>query len=185
MEFNSESFSNKKQVILLLGLIIFLLFLIKREKIHHKIEKFNKSKPAFVFESAKVIELKSGKSVWKFNVSKALINRIKNNLRLFGLQGYFIENEKNILEVITPKADLDLKYSNLHMYEGKMSTIDNPKKILTANKIIWISQKETLSASGNVKLIQDNMIVKSKLLMADNKFKKIKISGNPEITIEE
>lgn len=185
MEFESESFFNKKRLILIVIILIFLFFLIKREKIHKKITSTTERTPAFVFESAKVIELKKGKDIWKFNVSKAIINREKNKLKLYKLNGNFVKDGVRILEVNTPGADLDLKYSNLILFGGKISTLNAPKRILTADKITWISKEETLSGTGNVRLIQDNMMLKSSSFTADGNLKKIKVRGNPEVIIEE
>lgn len=169
----------------MLSVLILLLFLIKKEKINQKIDIINKQRNAFIFETAKVIELRYGKSIWKFDANKAVINRTKDTLQLYGLKGHFLENENNIIEITTPKALLDLRNSNLNMYGGKITTIYGPKKVLTADKITWISKEETLSGTGNVLLKQENMMLKSRSFIADNELKMIKISGEPEISIDE
>lgn len=185
MAFNYDFLIDKKRILIIIVICVLLFFLLKRQGIQQKIYSVDSPKPAFVFETAKVIELKKGKDIWRFNVTKAVINQNKNDVTLFGLDGHFVENEENILIIKTPKANLNLKNSNLFLYGAKISTSKGPIKTLTADKITWISKNETLSGTGNIELKQQNMVLKSGSFLADNKLNKIKIWGEPQIIIDQ
>lgn len=183
MEYNSNLIINKKKLILIISIVLISFFLIKKQKIEKKITKMEIPKPAFIFEKADVLELKKGKGLWRFNVAKAVIDRKKNMVQLFGLKGHFLEDKKEILEVVTPTANLNLRNSNLTMFKAEFITKEAPKKVLNGDVIVWESSEERISGTGNIKLKQANMVLLSNTFWADNKLDKVKIWGEPQIII--
>lgn len=172
-----------KKVIIIVSIVLLFFFLIKKQKVEKKIIEIETPKPAFIFEKANVLELKSGEGTWRFNVTKAVVNNQKNVVELFGMNGSFLENKKEILKVDSPTANLNLKNSNLTMYKAEFSTTREPKKVLKGDVIFWESSDEKMSGSGNIKLKQENMVLQSNNFLADNKLEKVKIWGEPQIII--
>lgn len=125
-----------------------------------------------------IIETNEEKKIWEIVAESGTYDKAMDKATLNNIKGNFYKNDEVVLSVEAPLAIYDSANKEVTLKNG--ATAANNKNVrVTANEINWAGQNKIITATGNVKINQDDkMLTTSDKSVFNTDFTYLKLSGN-------
>lgn len=117
------------------------------------IEKFDPP-TVMEYEGNTITEEKDGKIIWELTCDKLRVDSITQDMELIGVKGKFYEEDKT-WNLTAAKGIYDQTGKIIYV-EGDVVITNSDGAELLSDELIWLSEKEILTAIGNVKVTNDD-----------------------------
>jgi len=149
--------------------------------------KLNTEKPSAVKntedEKVKVSDLiitetNEGKKFWEIIAVSGNYDKKSDIITLKNVKGNFYKNDDVVLSVEAPLALYNSTKKEV-ILKNKARAANNKNVLITAKEICWAGKTDTITATGNVQITQDDkMKTLSDKSVFNSDFTNLKLSGN-------
>lgn len=164
-------------------LSIWVFFSDSGEKVKSNIENNAATTQKQEDENVKVTDLiitetNEGKKFWEVVAESADYDKGAAAMTLNSIKGNFYKNNEIVLSVEAPLAIYDSAKKEVILKNGARAA-NNKNVLITAKEIRWAGTTDTITATGNVRITQDNkMLTTSDKSVFNSDFTNLKLSGN-------
>ncbi len=121
---------------------------------------------------------RDGKKVWEFTVGESLEEGNKTLMK--DVKGRVFRSDGSFIDVVGERGTL-FKKSNDFILEGNVDAVLSTGGKLLADKVAWNDKKETITATGNVRIYRDGWVTTGDKATTTSAFKNIKMEGNAKL----
>ncbi len=173
--------------IIILGVLtilsIWVFFSDSSEKINVNTDKASSEKQTTEKENVTVSDLiitetNLGKKFWEVVAESGDYDKGTSKAILKNIKGNFYKNDIVVLSVEAPLAIYDSEKKEVILKNGAKAA-NNKNVLITAREIRWAGTTDTITATGNVKITQeDKLLTTSDKSVFNSDFTNLKLSGN-------
>lgn len=125
-----------------------------------------------------IIETKEGKKIWEVYATAGNYEKSMERIILDDIKGNFYKDNKVVLSVEAPLAVYNSAKKEIILKNGARAA-NNKNVLVTAKEICWAGTTDLITATGNVKITQDDkMMTTSDKSIFNSDFTNLKIIGN-------
>jgi len=125
-----------------------------------------------------ITETNEGKKFWEVIAVSGNYDKSLEKITLQNIKGNFYKNDVVVLSVAAPVAIYDSAKKEVTLKNGAKAA-NNKNVLITAREIRWAGTTDMITATGNVKITQDNkMITTSDKSVFNTDFTNLKLIGN-------
>lgn len=164
-------------------LSVWVFFSDTGEKIKSNTETSSSVKTNTEEEKAKVTDLiitetNEGKKFWEVIATSGNYDKGVDAITLNNIKGNFYKNNVVVLSVEAPLAIYNSSKKEVVLKNGARAA-NNKNVLITAKEIRWAGSTDTITATGNVRIVQDDKLltISDKSIFNSN-FTNLKLSGN-------
>lgn len=127
-----------------------------------------------------ITETNEGKKIWEVIAVSGNYEKSMEKIVLKNVKGNFYKDSTVVLSIEAPVAIYDSVNKEVILKNGARA-LNNKNVLITANEICWAGSKDIITATGNVKITQDNkLMTKSNKSVFNTSFTYLKLSGNSD-----
>ncbi len=123
---------------------------------------------------------KNGKLLWKFTVAEVVNDKQANTAYLKGIKGKIYRDDGSYIDISADKGSAEISKNDFSL-EGKVQAVLNTGGEFYADKITWNQTKETITGSGNVKMIKGEWKATADTAITTSAFQSVKLKGNAKV----
>lgn len=125
-----------------------------------------------------ITETNEGKKFWEVVAASGNYDKGVDIITLKNIKGNFYKNNTVVLSVEAPLAIYNSVKKEVVLKNGARAA-NNKNVLITAGEICWAGKTDTITATGNVKIVQDDkMLTTSDKSVFNSSFTRMKLSGN-------
>lgn len=121
-----------------------------------------------------------GKKLWEISVDEVDQNMSTRIATMKGIKGKIYRKDGSYVDISSKNGRLNTR-SNDFVLENEVKAVLNTGGILTAKKVSWMQKKETLTATGNVKIVKDGYTLTGNNMTTTSAFEDIKVKGKAKL----
>jgi len=127
-----------------------------------------------------ITETNEGKKFWDVVADSGEYDKTSSATTLYNINGNFYKDGKVVLSVQAPVAIYNSEKKEVILKNGAKAA-NNKNVIITAKQICWAGTTDTITATGNVKIVQDDkMMTTSDKSVFDSEFTYLNLDGNSD-----
>jgi LPS export ABC transporter protein LptC len=125
-----------------------------------------------------------GKTLWELTMASSTMD-VKTQASTFkDVKGKYYFADGKILTLTAPEGSYDSKTKNVKLKGGVTATTSDEAK-LTSKELEWVSGKDRLVATGEVKISQPGMHVEADRIETWNQFQEFRAMGHARLVREQ
>jgi len=125
-----------------------------------------------------ITETTEGKKFWEIIATNGDYDKNSDTITLKSVKGNFYKNDIVVLSVEAPLALYNSAKKEVILKNGARAA-NNKNVLITAKEICWAGKTDTITAKGNVKIVQgDKLKTLSDKSIFNSDFTNLKLSGN-------
>lgn len=125
-----------------------------------------------------ITETNEGKKFWEVMAVNGNYDKGVDTMTLKNIKGNFYKNNVIVLSVEAPLAIYNSTKKEVILKNGARAA-NNKNVLITAREIRWAGKTDTITATGNVRITQDDkMLTTSDKSIFNSDFTNLKLSGN-------
>ena len=165
-------------------LSVWVFFSNPAEKVKVNTEKTPTVKKT-VEEQVKILDLiitetNEGKKFWEVVATSGSYDKTVGKINLKNVKGNFYKNDVVVLSIEAPFAVYDSVQKEVVLKNGARAA-NNKNVLITAKEICWAGKTDLITATGKVRIIQDDkMLTKSDKSVFNSDFTNLRLSGNSD-----
>ena len=136
---------------------------------------------AMEYEGNTIIEEKDGVIIWELTCEKMRIDTITQNIELDGFTGKFFQHDENKSWELKAAKGVYYQIARVIHVEGDVVLTNSDGAKLESDRVDWFGEEEKIIATGNVKLVKDDMRAFGDMAYSNNAFKHFGLWGNAKI----
>ena len=125
-------------------------------------------------------EEKDGKKIWELTADKISVNIETQDMFLDNIRAVFYAKDGRGVKVVAKEGKYDNKTQDVSLSgDVKATTSDGAE--LTSKELLWLAEKELLSALGDVRATKDDMEATGDRMDSFDGFNRIRIEGKAHL----
>ncbi len=126
----------------------------------------------------------SGRVQWELRALTLQVDADRDEVRLTGVEGTFLEQGKPAVTFTAPLARFDMQTRNITLSGGVRARAGSGRSV-DAQEIRYLASRRLLVATGGVRLTQERMVVRADRLESDVALRRTRLTGHITVTIRE
>jgi len=127
-----------------------------------------------------ITETNEGKKFWEVVADSGEYDKTSSSTTLYNINGNFYKDGEVVLSVQAPVAIYNSEKKEVILKNGAKAA-NTKNVIITATQICWAGTTDTITATGNVKIMQDDkMKTTSDKSVFDSEFTYLNLIGNSD-----
>jgi LPS export ABC transporter protein LptC len=126
----------------------------------------------------------AGRVQWELRATGLQVDADREEVRLTGVEGTFLEKGKPAVTFIAPRALFAMQTRDIILTGGVRARAGDDRSV-EAREIRYLAARRVLIASGGVRLMQERMIVRADRLESDVALRRTRLTGHITVTIRE
>ncbi len=145
------------------------------------IEQFNPP-TVMEYEGNKLTEEKDGVIIWELTCDKMRVDTITQNVELEGINAKFFQHdEEEKTWELTAKTGVYYQSEGIIHVEGDVVVTNSDGANLQSEQLEWLSEEEKLIATGNVRIVKDDIRAFGDTAYSNDNFQHFGLLGHAKI----
>lgn len=144
------------------------------------LEQFNPP-TVMEYEGNILTEEKDGVIIWELTCDKMRVDSITQNVELDGIKAKFFQNDEEKSWELTAKTGVYYQSEGVIHVEGDVVVTNSDGANLQSDQLEWLSEEEKLIATGNVRIVKDDIRAFGDTAYSNDNFQHFGLLGHAKI----